>query len=114
MVVEGGSVEPRVTGSDSGIGQTTATLLATEGFDVGLTRHEDTAGVQGTVRVAVLQAVFDRVDSWEDGADAATVREELDKAIEKSDIEVDDALRERIVRHIVEDTSHGDVRQLLD
>ena len=65
-------------------------------------------------RVAVLQAVFDRVDSWEDGADAATVREELDKAIEKSDIEIDEALRERIVRHIVEDTSHGDVRQLLD
>ena len=65
-------------------------------------------------RVAVLQAVFDRVDSWEDGADAATVREELDQAIAKSDIEIDDALRERIVRHIVEDTSHGDVRRLLD
>jgi hypothetical protein len=65
-------------------------------------------------RVAVLQAVFDRVDSWEDGADAATVREELDKAVEKSDIEIDDDLRERIVRHIVEDTSHGDVRRLLD
>ena len=39
-----------VTGSDSGIGQATATLLATEGFDVGLTCHEDPEGVQETAR----------------------------------------------------------------
>ena len=39
-----------VTGSDSGIGQATATLLASEGFDVGLTSHEDTEGVQETAR----------------------------------------------------------------
>ena len=37
-----------VTGSDSGIGQATATLLATEGFDVGLTAHEDTEGIKKT------------------------------------------------------------------
>lgn len=34
-----------VTGADSGIGRATAELLATEGFDVGLTCHEDRAGV---------------------------------------------------------------------
>jgi NAD(P)-dependent dehydrogenase (short-subunit alcohol dehydrogenase family) len=34
-----------VTGSDSGIGRAVATLLATEGFDIGLTRHSDTEGV---------------------------------------------------------------------
>ena len=56
-MVEGGSVEPRVTGSDSGIGQATATLRATEGFDVGLTCHEDTAGVQGTVRLPGVAVV---------------------------------------------------------
>jgi NAD(P)-dependent dehydrogenase (short-subunit alcohol dehydrogenase family) len=39
-----------VTGGDSGIGQATASLLAAEGFDVGLTRHEDTEGVQATAR----------------------------------------------------------------
>jgi NAD(P)-dependent dehydrogenase (short-subunit alcohol dehydrogenase family) len=37
-----------VTGSDSGIGQATATLLATEGFDVGLTRHRDDEGIRET------------------------------------------------------------------
>jgi NAD(P)-dependent dehydrogenase (short-subunit alcohol dehydrogenase family) len=37
-----------VTGSDSGIGQSTATLLASEGFDVGLTCHEDVEGVRAT------------------------------------------------------------------
>jgi NAD(P)-dependent dehydrogenase (short-subunit alcohol dehydrogenase family) len=39
-----------VTGSDSGIGQATATLLATEGFDVGLTFHSDEQGVRATAR----------------------------------------------------------------
>jgi NAD(P)-dependent dehydrogenase (short-subunit alcohol dehydrogenase family) len=37
-----------VTGSDSGIGAATATLLATEGFDVGLTFHTDEEGVRRT------------------------------------------------------------------
>ena len=37
-----------VTGSDSGIGQATARLLAREGFDVGLTSHEDEEGVRRT------------------------------------------------------------------
>ena len=37
-----------VTGSDSGIGRATAELLATEGFDVGLTVHHDEAGAEAT------------------------------------------------------------------
>jgi hypothetical protein len=32
------------------------------------------------------------------------------QAIQKADLECDDVLRERVVRHIVEDTSQGDVR----
>ncbi|HYH35235.1 MAG TPA: SDR family oxidoreductase [Nocardioides sp.] len=39
-----------VTGSDSGIGQATAQLLASEGFDVGLTSHHDTEGATATAR----------------------------------------------------------------
>jgi len=37
-----------VTGGDSGIGRATAQLLATEGFDVGITFHTDEAGAQAT------------------------------------------------------------------
>jgi NAD(P)-dependent dehydrogenase (short-subunit alcohol dehydrogenase family) len=37
-----------VTGSDSGIGRATAELLATEGFDVGLTFHSDEEGIRET------------------------------------------------------------------
>jgi NAD(P)-dependent dehydrogenase (short-subunit alcohol dehydrogenase family) len=39
-----------VTGGDSGIGQATAKLLATEGFDVGLTFHTDQDGARATAR----------------------------------------------------------------
>jgi NAD(P)-dependent dehydrogenase (short-subunit alcohol dehydrogenase family) len=37
-----------VTGADSGIGRATALLLASEGFDVGLTMHEDEEGAHRT------------------------------------------------------------------
>jgi NAD(P)-dependent dehydrogenase (short-subunit alcohol dehydrogenase family) len=37
-----------VTGADSGIGKATAELLATEGFDVGITYHSDEAGAADT------------------------------------------------------------------
>ncbi len=65
-------------------------------------------------RLAVLQAVVDRVTSWQDGADEATVRKELDDAIAESDVEVDEATRDKIVRHVSDDASHGDIRHLLD
>lgn len=38
-----------VTGSDSGIGAATAELLASEGYDVGLTCHRDVASLEETV-----------------------------------------------------------------
>jgi NAD(P)-dependent dehydrogenase (short-subunit alcohol dehydrogenase family) len=39
-----------ITGADSGIGQATAELLATEGFDVGLTWHRDVDGIRATAK----------------------------------------------------------------
>ncbi|MEP9384520.1 SDR family oxidoreductase [Nocardioides sp. KR10-350] len=47
-----------VTGSDSGIGAATAELLASEGYDVGLTCHHDVDALEGTVK-----AVQDRGQS---------------------------------------------------
>lgn len=64
-------------------------------------------------KLAVLQAVVDRVTSWQDGADEATVRTELDDAVRTSDVDVDDSTKQRIIDHIVTDGSHVDVRQLL-
>jgi hypothetical protein len=64
-------------------------------------------------RLAVLQAVVDRLASWQDGADEPTVRKELDQAISESDVEIDESTRERIVAHLVENPTHGDVRDLL-
>ena len=64
-------------------------------------------------KVAVLQAVVDRVTSWQDGADEQTVRAELDSAVADSDVDLDEGARERIVQHIVSDPSHVDVQQLL-
>ena len=43
-----------VTGADSGIGKATAELLASEGFDVGITYHSDAEGAEDT-RSAVEQ-----------------------------------------------------------
>ena len=37
-----------VTASDSGIGKATAVALARDGFDVGITWHDDEAGALGT------------------------------------------------------------------
>ncbi len=39
-----------VTGADSGIGKATAELLATEGYDVGITFHTDESGAEDTRR----------------------------------------------------------------
>ena len=37
-----------ITGSDSGIGKATAAALARDGFDIGITWHEDEAGAKRT------------------------------------------------------------------
>jgi hypothetical protein len=79
------------------------------------TVHQNTARTASDddPRLAVLQAVVDRVTSWQDGADEATVRKELDDAVAEADVEVDDETRQRIVTHILDDTSHVDVKELL-
>src|SRR4051812_40612752 len=48
--MEGGERRKKaiVTGSDSGIGRSTAVILAREGFDVGVTWHSDEPGARET------------------------------------------------------------------
>ncbi|GAA6526202.1 SDR family oxidoreductase [Intrasporangium sp. DVR] len=67
-----------VTGADSGIGRATALLLAAEGFDIGLTVHDDVAGAEETAREVAtrgqrcVQARFDA-----SGPDAGEVVDQL-------------------------------------
>lgn len=68
-----------VTASDSGIGKATAVALARDGFDVGITWHQDEPGAQDTaeqVRALGRRAAVRRLD-LEQLPDAAAVVDEL-------------------------------------
>ena len=64
-------------------------------------------------RVQVLQAVVDRVVSWQEGAEGATVRTELDDALAQAGVDLDDAAKQRIVERVSGETPHFDVREVL-
>ena len=64
-------------------------------------------------RVEVLQAVYDRVSSYEESATPETIRAELDEAIEQAGIDVDDDTRQTLVQHIDDRGGREDVASLL-
>jgi hypothetical protein len=64
-------------------------------------------------RLEVLQAVVDRIVSWQEGADRSTVRTELDDALSEAGVDVDEATRQRIVERVSGETPHFDVREVL-
>jgi hypothetical protein len=78
-----------------------------------MTENVDREDQQDDPRVAVLQAVVDRVTSWQEGSDADTVRTELDSALTEAGVDVDDATREQIVERVTSETPHFDVREVL-
>jgi len=78
-----------------------------------MTDNVDREDQQDDPRVAVLQAVVDRVTSWQEGSDAQTVRAELDSALADADVEVDEDTRQKIVERVTSESPHFDVRELL-
>jgi len=82
-----------VTGSDSGIGRASAVALAREGWDVGITWHEDEAGTQEAAeecRAAGARAEVRRLDLDQLPA-AADVVDELADALGRLDALVNNA-----------------------
>src|SRR5436305_14207766 len=77
-----------VTGSDSGIGRAAAVALARDGFDVGVTWHEDERGAEETAReIAALgrRAEVARLDLG-DPPSAADVVDGLCRALGGIDV----------------------------
>ena len=64
-------------------------------------------------RVEALQAVYDRVNSWEETADPEKIRAELDDAIGKAGVDVSDETRNKLVEHINEGGGREDVADII-
>src|SRR3954463_9831188 len=82
-----------VTGSDSGIGRATAVALARDGFEVGVTWHEDESGAQATaeeVRATGRRAEVRRLD-LSDATNGPPVVDELAEALGGLDVLVNNA-----------------------
>lgn len=63
--------------------------------------------------VEALQAVVDRVVSWQDGATQETVREELAKGAREADVEASDALLDELARRIHDEPDRLEVERLV-
>jgi hypothetical protein len=66
-----------------------------------------------TPKVEAVQAVVDRVASWQDGATEDTVRDELRRGLSEVGAEVPDTFVEAVVARIRDDPEHFDVGPLL-
>jgi hypothetical protein len=63
-------------------------------------------------RLELLQAVYDRINSWEETATHEQIRAELDDAIDKAGIDVSDEARDSIAAHIERGGGREDVATL--
>jgi hypothetical protein len=64
-------------------------------------------------RVEVLQAIYDRVSSYEESATPEVIRQELDEAIEQAGIDVSEDARTRLTQHIDDRGGREDVAGVL-
>ena len=64
-------------------------------------------------RLEVLQAVYDRVSSYDDAAPPERIREELDAALEQAGVDLDEPARQRMTQHIDDRGGREDVARVL-
>lgn len=68
-----------------------------------------------SAKTEAVQAVVDRVASWQDGATKDTVRDELRKGLDEAGVTVPESFFDDAVRRISDnDGEHFDVGPLLD
>jgi hypothetical protein len=70
-------------------------------------------GADRPVKVEAVQAVVDRVTSWQDGAPEETIRQELLTGLSDAKVDVPSSFVDEVVRRIRESTEHFDVGPLL-
>lgn len=63
-------------------------------------------------RLEALQAAYDRVHSWADGATVEEIRKELDGALEETGADVDASTRDKLAEHIHEQKPREDLANL--
>ena len=74
---------------------------------------EAATGGDWSVKTEAVQAVVDRITSWQDGATEETVREELRQGLAQADLDVPDAFVDEVVRRVRAGSEHFDVEPLL-
>ena len=70
-------------------------------------------GADQSVKVEAVQAVVDRITSWQDGATEETVRQELLQGLSDAQLDVPPAFVDEVVRRVRDNTEHFDVEPLL-
>jgi hypothetical protein len=73
----------------------------------------DEATGDRSAKVEAVQAVVDRITSWQDGATEETVRDELRRGLAEADLDVPTDFVEEVVRRVREGSEHFDVEPLL-
>ncbi len=67
-----------------------------------------------SAKVEAVQAVVDRITSWQDGATEEVVRAELLEGLSRVDVDVPDTFVDEVVRRVRANTEHFDVAPLLE
>lgn len=73
----------------------------------------ESTGQDQPAETEALQAVVDRVTSWQDGAVVEKVREELGKGVDEAGIEVPSSLLDELARRIHADQDRVEVAQVV-